>query len=152
MSPWAYIWFALVAMLFVVPAWRARQRKVAMQNLAARRGFEYLGKVLPRSLTFSGTALERMTSVWNAIDGDCHGIRVIVFDCRLGDGKVSWRRTVFAAQTHECAFKLTGNAREFAGERAGDWTIRYEPRRPSLLPPGFLPVPEIESLLDSIRP
>jgi len=147
-----YVWFALVAMLFVVSAWRARQRKIAMQSLAARRGFTYLGKSLPRSLTFSSTALLRMTSVWNAIEGDCHGIRVIVFDCRVGEGKVSWRRTVFAAQTGKDFLEGTGLAREFAVEESGNWAIRYEPRSLSLLPPGLIPVPEVESLLDSIRP
>jgi hypothetical protein len=35
---------------------------------------------------------------WNVIEGKGHGVRVVAFDCRLGTGKGSWRRSVIAAE------------------------------------------------------
>ena len=74
--------------------WRERQRSLAMKQVASKFRFVFLGKALPRSLILETTGLQRISSCWNVIDGERDGLRILIFDCRIGEGKGSWRRTV----------------------------------------------------------
>ena len=129
---------------------RERQRQSALRELAKRRGFTYIGQSLPLSLTLRGTKLQRATSVWNVIDGECGRTRVICFDCRVGSGRGSWRRTAIAVKASPDVFGTTFNP-DLVVERSGELSIMYEPWRLSLIPPGLMPVSEIEAQLDAIR-
>lgn len=75
---------------------------------------------------------------------------MISFDCRIGTGKGSWRRTVIAVQASPDVFGTTFNP-DLVIERAGEWSIMYEPWKLSLIPAGLMPVSEIEGHLDAIR-
>ena len=125
--------------------WRRRKRARAIRELTVRLGFTYLGQALPRSLSLLGTSLQGATAVWNAIDGECNKIRVVAFDCRIGVGKGSWRRTVIAAQTDAGAFNTVDFSRDLTVERSGDWMFLYQPKAVSLIPPGLMTVDELEA-------
>lgn len=74
------------------------KREKALKDLALRHSFTFIGNALPRSLTLIGTALDKANSISNVIDGDCNGFRIVAFDCRIGSGKGSYRRTMIATQ------------------------------------------------------
>jgi hypothetical protein len=83
----------------------------------------------------SRTPFDGTTSVWNIIDGERHGIRIVAFDCQIGVGKGSWRRTVIAAETAVEAFGAAAFNLDLTVDRSGNWMIMYQPRTVSLIPP-----------------
>jgi hypothetical protein len=126
-----------------------RQRTAAIHALAIRSGFHYIGEALPRSLTLNGTPFERASKVWNVIDGEPHGIRIIAFDCRVGVGKGSWRRTVIAVERGS-NLSLILNP-EMTIDSAGSWKVLYRPKASTNLRiAGLMPVTELESYLNSV--
>jgi len=148
MDTWTYGLLVGVGLLFAVLYLRERRRSETIQALAIRSGFNYLGRGVPRSLSLDGTPIERTSSIWNVIDGDRPGIRIIAFDCRIGTGKGSWRRTVIAVRTdNESAVSAN---RDLAVDRSGDWTILYKPKTFFLLPNGLMTVNELEARLNAI--
>ena len=84
--------------LFVFYALHAseRYRADAIRALATRSGMHCLGKALPMSLTLEGTPFHSFSKVWNVIDGEPRGTRIMAFDCQVGVGRGSWRRSVIA--------------------------------------------------------
>jgi len=132
-----------VGLAFIAHQWK---RSADVKVLASRLELVYLGNALPKSLTVSGTDLAGISSAWNVIDGERHGVRVIAFDCRIGTGKGSWRRTVIAVQTSD------DNLRYLAGylelHRSDKWTLLYAPRSSS--PTGLMPVAELAGYIEAI--
>jgi hypothetical protein len=152
MNTSTFLCIAAAVVLLAILWLRERKREAALRGMAVRRGFTYLGGALPRSFTLHGTPFERATSIWNVIDGDCRGIRVIGFDCRIGSGKTSWRRTAIAAQSPCDIFGVVKFSGDVTVDRSGDWAILYQPKTFSLIAPGLMPVSELEARLDSIGP
>jgi hypothetical protein len=107
-----------------------RRRSTAIRAMAVRLGFAYLGGAIPGSLTLHGTPMDRATSVWNVIDGEYGGVRVVAFDCRIGEGKGSWRRTIIAALSPQNPFR--GHGSDQTVDRSGAWAILYQPKTFSL--------------------
>jgi hypothetical protein len=129
-----------------------RRRAAAIRTVATQYGFHYLGTALPRSLTLGGTSLERMSSVWNVVDGEPHGTRLVVFDCRVGVDKGSWRRTVFAWEDDAESPSFVTFNQEWAVERSGRWTILYRPKEHFEMRIGSLmPVSELQAYLGSMQ-
>ena len=139
----------LLCMLIFADWVREHKRQSGLRNMATRRGFVYLGSSLPRSFTLRGTRLEAATSVWNVIDADCGGIRVVCFDCRVGTGKSSWRRTAIAAEGPPDIFGTRLTA-DLTVDQCGEWSIMYEPKRMFLIPGRPMAVSEIEAHLAAI--
>lgn len=77
-------------------------------------------------------------------------MRVISFDCQIGTGKGSWKRTAIAAHAPPEIFGAPVLS-DFIIERSGAWSILYDPPKFSLIPRGLLPVSELEACLDEIR-
>ena len=128
-----------------------RRRTAAIRALAIRSGFHYIGEALPRSLSLEGTPFERASKVWNVIDGEPRGIRIIAFDCRVGVGKRSWERSVIAVE----------NSGEFLGvalcnsdmqmDSIGKWKIFYRPTVSfEFRVSGLSPVEKMEAYLNSV--
>src|SRR5580698_6505102 len=141
-----YILIGAAAGLVVTLLWlRERRRSTALRGMALRRGFVYLGKAIPKSLTLYGTPMDQADSVWNVIDGECNRIRVVAFDCRMGSGKGSWRRTVIAARSLEDPFSGAISTPNLMIDYARDWAILYQPKTISLISPGLMPVEQIEA-------
>jgi hypothetical protein len=127
------------------------QRAAAIRSLAIRSGFHYLGNTLPRSLTLSGTPFDRASKVWNVIDGEPHGIRVVAFDCRVGVGKGSWRRSVIAAESSADLSRVVAFNHEIVIDSAGRWKILYRPKASvNFRVAGLTPIGELEAYLNSV--
>lgn len=126
-----------------------RRREDDIRSLATKLGFTYIGSTLPRSLSLVGTELQPCSSVWNVIDGEPNGIRVIAFDCRVGRGKGSWRRTVVAVQSTE-KFNPQLFSPDMTAENTERWTFFYQPKALTFIPLGLMPVTELESYLTAI--
>ena len=146
-----YIWLIGAGLLLAILYLRQSRRAAAIRALATQLGFHYLGRGVPRSLTLNGTQLDGATSLWNVIDGERQGVRVIAFDCRIGAGKGSWRRTVIAAESDGDVFGAVPFDRDIMVERSGNWIILYQPKAFSLIPPGLMSVTEIEAHLNAVR-
>ncbi|HXN45388.1 MAG TPA: hypothetical protein VN893_02030 [Bryobacteraceae bacterium] len=130
---------------------RLRKRKAALRLMASRRGFEYLGEWIPRALSLRGTPFERASWIWNVIEGDCQGIRVVAFDCTIGSGKASRRRTAIAAHSPRDVFGAVKFSRDLTADRSGDWIILYQPKAIALFEDGLMSVPEVEAHFDAIE-
>jgi len=127
-----------------------RQREAAIRALAIRLGFHYLGNALPRSLTLSGTPFDRTSKVWNVIDGEPRGVRIVAFDCRVGVGKGSWRRSVIAVESGADLLRAVRFNHEMAIDSAGKWKILYRPRASvNFRIAGLMPVEELEAYLNT---
>lgn len=151
MSPTGIV--AVIAVAFGVGLlyYRHRRRMAEIRTLAAKLGFTYIGTALPRSLSLEGTELASCSSVWNVIDGEPHGIRVIGFDCQIGQGRGSWSRTVVAVQSSAGRLDPSAFNSEMTAEDAGGWTLYYQPKILSFIPPGLMPIGELESYLNAIK-
>lgn len=160
MNATTYVWVVVIGVLLAGIWFQQRRRTSAVRALASRMGFQYLGSEMPKSLAFSKAPLDQITSVWNVIDGECEGIRVVAFDCRIGTGEGSWRRTVIAAQTDRNVFgtKTKGDLfrailsdRALTVDRSGDWTFMYQARESELFrPSGLFKIDEFEAQLKAI--
>ena len=124
-----------------------RYRARGIQALAIRSGMHYLGDALPKSLTLEGTPFYRISKVWNVIDGEPRGTRIMAFDCRVGVGKGSWRRTVVAVEGDD---KVLGSLSQpdKTIDRSGRWMILYRPKAYfNLRIAGLTPVEELQATL-----
>ena len=136
----------LIAIFLVYKA--ERYREAAIRALAIRYGFHYLGNALPRSLTLNGTPLNGISSVWNVIDGDPRGARVVAFDCRVGVGKGSWCRTVIAVKSDEDLLSPLAFTPEMVLDHSREWKILYRKKAFfSMRSGGLTPIEELAAYL-----
>jgi hypothetical protein len=129
-----------------------RQRANAVRELAGRSSLHYLGDALPRSLTLDGTPFQSASKVWNVIDGEPRGVRIIAFDCRVGVGKGSWRRTVIAIESGADFSDAVLFKRDMTVDSVGQWKILYRPKAfVNFRIAGLMPIEELEAHLNSVR-
>lgn len=125
-----------------------RYRADAIRALATRSGMHYLGDAVPRSLTLEGTPFSRSSKIWNLIDGEPRGTRIIAFDCQVGAGKRSWRRSVIAVESDGDVFRNMPLHAKMAFDRSGRWKIIYRPKANfNLRGRGLTSVEELEANL-----
>ena len=127
--------------------WLSHARTREIRRLAETTGFHYLENALPRSLKILPSGI---TSVWNVLDGEHRGRRVIAFDCKFGEGKGSWRRTVIAIQAERSSVTASAFDPEVEVEQIGEWTFLYRPRQLSFIARQLTPVAELAAYLDAI--
>jgi hypothetical protein len=152
MNEIGFVLFAVagLAVLFVFHL-AERRRTAAIRALAIRSGFHYLGNALPRSLTLRGTPFNRASKVWNVIDGELRGIRIIAFDCQVGVGKSSWRRTVIAVESSADLARTVRFDPEMTLDSAGKWKVLYRPKASvNFRIAGLMPLEELEPYLNSV--
>jgi hypothetical protein len=111
---------ALIVALAALQSWRRRQQ---MKRLALHLGFTYLGEALPFRASLSGTELEGVSAVWNVIEGQVSDIHVVAFDCRVGQGKASWRATAIAVEAEGRFDPVVLRSNNLRVERSGEWYI-----------------------------
>lgn len=129
-----------------------RYRADAIRDLAIRSGMHYLGSALPGSLTLEGTPFHHFFKVWNVIDGEPHGTRIMAFDCQVGIGKRSWRRSVIAAEGERNVFSSVPLHPDMAINRTGRWKILYYGPKThfTLRITGLTPIEELTASLNAV--
>ena len=150
MNLWPCVLFLIAAALGGWVWWRSRVRAAEIRRIAELYGFRYLGRVLPPSLPLKDLPLRTITSVWNAIDGERRGRRVIVFDCKFGEGKGSWRRTVIAVQADRAGITASSFDPSVQIDQIADWAFLYRPKQLALIARQLTPVSELSAYLEAI--
>ena len=129
--------------------WRNRVRAREIRRLAETTGFHYLYDSLPSSLPLRDLP-SGITSVWNVLDGEHRGRRVIAFDCQFGEGKGSWRRTIIAIQAERSSITALTFDSDIHVEQIGEWTFLYRPQQLAFIARQLTPVAELAAYLDAI--
>ena len=88
--------------------------------------------------------------MWNVIDGEPRGTRIVAFDCKLGEGKASWRRTVIAVKTDIANIATSSFDPALRIEQMEDWVLIYRPQDLALIARQLMPVTELEEYLETI--
>ena len=145
--------------IFVGIEYLHQSRVKAMRTLATRWNFQYSAGDsqiwawrrspvhYPPEFKMRCYPVYDMGKMWNVIDGERNGIRVLFFDSRIGTGRGARYCTFFAIQTSENLFKRV-SSREKIAQRAG-WTAVY--RIPFIgIRPWTLRITRIEELLSNL--
>jgi hypothetical protein len=149
MANLGYVPGVAVATFFIWLWWQSTVRARELRSLAESCGFHYLGDALPRSLPLAGSPLASMTGVWNVIDGEPRGKRIVAFDCRFGVGRGSWRRTVIAIRTEIASITTSFFDPSLRIEQVNDWIFIYRPKDFARFPQ-LIPIPELRAYLQTI--
>ena len=149
MNGFDYAFFAGLVALVCWAWWRSRIRARKIRRLAATSGFHYLDDALPHSLLL-GDLPTLITAVWNVLDGERRGRRVVSFDCRFGKGRRSWRRTVIAVQAERSSITASAFDPDIQVEEIGEWTFLYRPNHLGLIARQLTPVAELAAYLEAI--
>jgi hypothetical protein len=153
MSWWTVLKYFVLG-IFCSAEWIGERRRIhAMRALARKFGLAFLGKKrLPEALSLYGTPFAhiQLLPVANLIDGMRNGVRVIVFDGEVWEGKTFWRRTVVAARAPENVFAGAASNPEVKIDRSAAWSILYHPKGFSAVPEALTPVEELEAIVDGI--
>jgi hypothetical protein len=127
-----------------------RRRTKHLATLASTLGLKAWGNQLPSDLSLAGTPIAYRSATWNVFHGAQHGIRFVVFDCRMGTGKGSWRRTVIAARTSRDVFATVPSESSYTVDKCGEWMVFYSPKTTSFFGPGLMPITELEARISTL--
>ena len=139
--------FIVGAVLYGIYGLEDLWRTFAIRRLTKRLGFTYLRQRLPEALSLYGTLVAHRRFTWNVIDGERSQMRVIVFDCQVGEGQGSWRRTVIATKGGSNAISAANFKSGMKVDSSGGWEIRYYPQE---VKRGLMPISELKTILNSI--
>ncbi|MGI4815259.1 MAG: hypothetical protein ACRYGG_18270, partial [Janthinobacterium lividum] len=143
MHNWEFAaWMTFLGALVVWSFLNSHKRAKAMVALADRLGLKMWGERLPAELSLAGTPISGASATWSVMEGKQNGIPVIAFDCRMGTGKGSWRRTVIAARSSQDGFATVLSESSYTVDRVGDWVILYAPKRVFAVR-GLMPISEL---------
>jgi hypothetical protein len=147
----------VLVLIFVGIKYLYRSRSTAMRAFAARWSFQYsagdpqiwsAGRIESPLLTALQVwcyPVNEISRIWNVIDGKRNGIRVLIFDSTVGEGKGVYC-TFVATQTSENLFELDGSREKIA--QASGWTVAYRIRFVQI--PWTLSITRIEELLNKL--
>lgn len=136
--------FGVLAVVYTIEdLWRA----LAFRSLAREFGFARLNKRLPEALSLYGTPFAHRRLTWNVLDGERDKLRVVVFDCQIGEGNGSWQGTVIAIRTGPTSMDSAKFDPRMKVDNSGGWSVFYYPSRLKLK---LMPVKELRAHLNSI--
>jgi hypothetical protein len=151
MKDWGIaLWMAALAGFFLWSALNDRRRAKEIATLASTLGLKPWGEQLPADLSLAGTPMANISDTWNVLEGAQNGIRFIVFDCRIGTGKASWRRTVIAARASRDVFATVPSDFSYTVDRSGEWMVFYSPKTVSFIGQRLMPIAELEARLSTL--
>jgi hypothetical protein len=151
MKDWGIaLWLAALMGFFLWAALNDRKRTKHLATLASNLGLKAWGDQLPSDLSLVGTPMAYRSATWNVFEGIQNGIRFIVFDCRMGTGKGSWRRTVIAARTNRDVFATVPSESSYTVDQCGEWMVFYSPKAVSFFGPFLMPIAELEARLSTL--
>jgi len=139
--------FVVGAVLYATYGIEDLWRRYALRRLARKFGLVYLRQRLPEALSLYGTPFKQRRFTWNVLDGERHRLRIVVFDCQVGEGAANWRRTVIAIRTGSVTLDPMKVDSRMKVENSGGWSAFYYPQELRL---GLTPVKELRALLTSI--
>jgi hypothetical protein len=145
------VWMSMLGALVVASFIASRKRAKSMVTLADRLGLKMWGDRLPPELTLAGTPIADASATWNVMEGKQNGVPIIVFDCRMGRGKGSWRRTVIAARSSRDVFASVPSESSYTVDRAGEWVVLYAPKRGFAVGRSLMPLSELEARLSTVE-
>jgi len=144
------LWVAALVGFFLWSALNDRRRAKDLTKLANTLGLKAWGDQLPRDLSLTRTPMDNRSATWNVVEGVQNGIRFIVFDCRIGTGKASWRRTVIAARADRDVFATVPSDFSYTVDRSGEWMVFYSPKTLSFFGQRLMPISELEARLSTL--
>lgn len=133
--------------------WATAMRHHAREVKAVATAFGMLpwpNDSLPRDLSLRDTCLGSWSKLFNVYEGIVGGVQVAVFDCKVGQGKGSWTRTVIAARSSQATFGAVAFDPELTTQRSGEWLILYRPWRVWGFAPELMSADQIEGHIQSI--
>jgi hypothetical protein len=152
MTNWGLtLWIATIGLVIVASALDDRKRATSMISLASRLGFKMWGDRLPPELSLTGTPMAAASATWSVMEGTQNGVPVIAFDCRMGAGKHSWRRTVIAARSSRDVFATIPSESSYTVDRSGEWIVLYAPKRGFTFWRSLMPIRELEARLSTLE-
>ena len=151
MNHWGIIvWVPALASFFLwstIDDWR---RAKGMARLASTLGLKAWGNQLPADLSLAGTPMANRSATWNVLEGVQKGIPFVVFDCRIGTGRGSWRRTVIAARASRDVFATVPSDHSYTVDQSGEWMVFYSPKTMSFFGQRLMPISELEARLSTL--
>ncbi len=150
MNYWPVLAAAAIALVFLWYFWKARERSRQISIFAQENRFRWLDDDLPADIRLASSSISNVSSVWNAIDGTTRGVRVVAFDCRVGQGKGSWRTTVIAVKADSSAVKASDFEINLEKERVGDWTLLFRRAGPEFYSGCMMSAEELKGYIEAI--
>ena len=144
------LWITLIGGFIVWSLWADWRRNQMMLMLMSSLGLKSWGNQLPPALSLTGTPMAHTSAIWNVMEGERSGIPFVVFDCRMGAGKGSWRRTIIAARSGRDVFATVPSESSYTVDRCGDWMILYAPKRGFIVGSSLMPISELVARLKSL--
>ena len=91
--------------------------------------------------------LLRVADSCGTIDGERYGLRIFAFDCKVGEGTASRRRTVIAIRTGSDTLGAAKFDSKMKIQNSGGWSVVYYPQELKL---GVMHMKELRTHLSSI--
>ncbi len=151
MKDWGFVlWVIVLVGFFIWSALRDRKRTKQLATLASTLGLKSWGNQLPSDLSLAGTPMAHRSATWNVFEGVQNGTSFIMFDCRIGTGKGSWRRTVIAARASRDVFATVPSDSSYTVDQSGEWMVFYSPKALSFFGQGLMPVTELDARISTL--
>jgi hypothetical protein len=151
MDHWGIVvWVAALANVFLWSSIDDRRRARGIARLANTLGLKARGDQLPADLSLVGTPMANRSTTWNVFEGMQSGIPFVVFDCRIGTGKASWRRTVIAARASRDVFATVPSDYSYTVDHCGEWMVFYSPKTMSFFGQRLMPIAELEARISTL--
>jgi hypothetical protein len=124
-------WLLAIAAFAATALWisrRSQQRSSQIAGIAQELNFRSLGERLPADINLSPSFLSSVSSVGNVIDDARSGVRIVAFDCRVGQGKNSWQTTVIAVKAEPSRVKAGNFDINLEKEHIDGWMLLFHGR------------------------
>lgn len=125
MNYWPVLVALVVAAALLRSYQKARERSQQISDFAQDLGFRLLGEDLPLDIDLKSSSISNVSSVWNVIDGTPRGVRIVAFDCRVGQGKGSWETTVIAVNAEPARVKASDFDLSLEKDHIESWTLLF---------------------------
>ncbi len=120
-----YSWVGFLILTLILHLIRDEERTRLIKNLASDTGLTFIGDRLPRLFPIQYTSSRQAHSISRVVVGE----DLLLFDCRIGHGKISRGRTVVAARKEASVFGWARFGPDLETETASGWTLVYGSNR-----------------------
>src|SRR5215475_13197302 len=140
--------FLVGAVLYAIYGAEDLWRQYAMRRLAHEFRLKFGGKRLPEALSLYGTPFNQRRFTWNVMEGERDGIRVVIFDCQVGEGTGNLRRTVMSLRVGSDISTTANRNPGLTVLSSGGWAVISYPQEAKV---GLTPVGELRAWLRSLE-